>query len=721
MEYIARINEDTNDEQLLKTHLNNVANICEKYASAFKTEKLAYQIGYLHDIGKYSHAFQKRIRGNPLRVDHSTAGAKLAQKKFNKLLSTICGYCIAGHHAGLPDLGCDADNAESPTLKGRLKKPIEDYDFYKTELVLKEFDDVSEVAAIVNASKTQPDFALSLYTRMLFSCLVDADYLDTERFMKGETNRSIDYDFCVLRQKLNDKLKQFEHLSGVINQKRREILQSCLSAAEEEKGMFRLSVPTGGGKTLSSMAFAISHLLKHDLKRIIYVIPYSSIIEQTALDFKKIFGEEYVLEHHFNYEYDYDENNKLSPMQERFKLATQNWDMPIIITTNVQFFESLFSNKSSRCRKLHNICQSVIIFDEVQMFSYDFLKPCLMAISELVNNYDSSVVFCSATQPNFDFLLAKHEIKEIVKNSNELEKVFKRTEIVKAGVLSENEIIEKIKILNQVLVVVNSRKEALSLYEKLNDDQSFCLTTLMTPGDRKEAIKRIKTDLSEGKNCRVISTQLIEAGVDIDFPVVYRAIAGIDSIIQSAGRCNREGRLDKGQVYVFSPEKEPKRKGHLLQGIQIGNMIMNEYKDINSSEAIEAYFKNAYDASNLDINKTLNCFIKKNNVAQLDYDFKKAADDFKLIDNDQKQIIIPDEEIAAIIEKIKYSKTPGIFFNKLQQKSVSVYSYEFNKLFNDKKIFEVLDGLFMLQDNSLYSTTKGLNIFYDEKNDFLCV
>ncbi len=721
MEYIARKNEENGKEQPLKDHLKNVAELTSQFASIFKSDNLAYQIGYLHDIGKYSDAFQKRIRGSLLRVDHSTAGAKIAQEKFHQLLSIISGYCICGHHAGIPDFGCDADNAESSTLKGRLKKPIEDFSSFKKELEIREFKDVSEAGAIIRVSKNQPDFALSFYVRMLFSCLVDADYLDTERFMRGETNRSIHCDFSVFKQKLSKKMAQYQHLPGIINQKRREILQCCLSAAESKRGMFRLSVPTGGGKTLSSMAFAVNHLLKHGLKRIIYVIPYSSIIEQTSNVFKKIFGEEYVLEHHYNYQYDYDENNNLSAMQERLKLATQNWDMPIVVTTNVQFFESLFSNRSSRCRKLHNICQSVIVFDEVQMFPYDFLQPCLKAISELVNNYGSSVVFCSATQPNFDFLLAGQQIKEIVENSHELEVVFKRTEIIKTGVLSEEDIVQRIKTHNQALVVVNSRKEALSIFENLAEKESYCLTTLLTPLDRTKAIKKIKDDLREGKTCRVISTQLIEAGVDIDFPVVYRAVAGVDSIIQSAGRCNREGKADKGYVYVFRPQKEIKRKGHLLQGIQIGDMIMNEFDDISSSEAIEAYFKYAYAAKNLDINSILNCFVKKKNAALLDYEYKRAADNFKLIDNDQKQIIIPDADVALLIEKIKYSKSPNKFLNRLQQKSVSVYFYEFDKLFNDKKIFEVIEGVFMLQDISLYSKDKGLNIFYDDKNEFLCV
>ncbi|NLO63962.1 MAG: CRISPR-associated helicase Cas3' [Clostridiales bacterium] len=713
--FIARV-DDNGKEQLLIDHLTNVAKKCADFAADFDSKDFAYLLGLLHDAGKYSDAFQRRIRGSSEQTDHSTAGAQILYNKLPKPIALPGAYTIMGHHSGLPDCGSDGDSKDEPTLKGRLKKALEDYSGCFSDINLNDPINTSKFAAIAK-SGSEPDFSFQFYIRMLYSCLVDADFLDTEEFMTGRKRENADYDFEALRQRFSDSLKRFEDKEGLINEKRREILRKCIESGRKEKGIFGLSVPTGGGKTMSSLAFAMEQVAAHKLKRIIYVIPYTSIIEQTASQFKNIFGEDKVLEHHYNYEYDYDEKMQLSPLQQRLKLASENWDFPIIVTTNVQFFESLFANKSSRCRKLHNLAQSVIVFDEVQMFNYDYLLPCLYAIRELVKNYGTSVLLCSATMPDFSKYIPDIQIQQIIDNSDELNKVFKRVNVNKSGNLTDDDIIDRIKDTPKILTIVNSRKTALNLYKLLGDKDAFCLTTLLTPKDRKAAIEKIRQRLAEGRDCKVISTQLIEAGVDIDFPVVYRELSGIDSIVQSAGRCNREGRLAVGEVFVYETGQLPKRNLHLRQGISLGQSILNAYENIISPEAIRSFFDSAYKIKNLDTSDIMLKFIKKKGSVLLDYDFKSAANVFKLIQNNQLPVIIQEEENKPLIEKLKYTQFPRTILRLLQPYTVSVFDYEFQKLQKDGKIDEIADGIYLLGDGNLYDSSMGLNIFYDYINE----
>ena len=389
MKYLAHT--EGQREQSLKEHLKETAELAKMFAEMFGKGDWGYCCGMLHDIGKYSVEFQRKLQEDSKeQVDHSTAGAKVCFEKggFYPFMS----YCIAGHHAGLPDYGSIADTGSAPTLMGRRRKTIKNYMAYKEEI---------EIPAIhslpFDPEKTKnSDFALSVFIRMIYSCLVDADFLNTESFMKaGETERDSGERMEVLLEKLKN------HISGwlqncdlnTVNGRRTEILKHCLDVGKLERGLFRLTVPTGGGKTVASLAFALRHAVEHHMDRVIYVIPYTSIIEQNAKVFRDILGDKNVLEHHCNV--DYESLEELKPMQ----LASENWDKPVVVTTNVQFFESLFSNKSSKCRKLHHIANSVIIFDEAQMLPNDYLKPCIAMMEELINNYRASIVLCTATQP----------------------------------------------------------------------------------------------------------------------------------------------------------------------------------------------------------------------------------------------------------------------------------------------------------------------------------
>jgi len=719
MQFIAHTN-DTGKEQSLSEHLNNVAKRTAEYAAVFQSADIGYLIGLLHDIGKYSEAFQRRIRGSEERTDHSSAGAQwLDQSKANKLLSSIAGYIILGHHSGLPDFGSDGDSAEEPTLKGRLKKKIDDFSSFRKEITPEYNLNISSLNRLCKSANAY-DFSFQFFVRMLYSCLVDADFLDTEEFVTGGTRARCNEDFETMRKALYHITDSFRDKQGLINEKRREILLRCEEFGKKDKGLYSLTVPTGGGKTLSSMAFALEQIHAHKMKRIIYVIPYSSIIEQTAAVFKNIFGEDKVLEHQYNYEYEYDENMRLSDKQKMLKLASENWDMPIVVTTNVQFFESLFANKSSRCRKLHNLADSVIVFDEVQMFPYHFLLPCLYAVRELVKNYGVTALFCSATQPDFSRYLKEIEIKEITEDPAGLNTLFKRVRINKLGILTDAVLLDEIKRHTRVLVIVNSRKKAYKLYQLLKDDDTYYLSTLLTPEDRKKSIQEIKRKLREGGACRVISTQLIEAGVDIDFPVVFREAAGVDSVIQSAGRCNREGKLALGEVNVYEPEEKISfRNAHLFRSVQIGGMIMKEYDDIISPEAVKRYFDVAYEASNLDVSDMIGCFVKRKGELLLQYDFRQAAERFRLIDSDQMSIVISSEDNKEVIKRLKYARFPSGLLRKLQQSTVSVYRYEFDKLKKDIKLEEIQEGIYVLSDTGLYDRSTGLNIFYDNTNDIL--
>ena len=384
---------DNKKEQTILEHLEGVAQIAAGFAADFETADQGRLVGIAHDIGKYSVEFQRRIKEGGPKVDHSTAGAYLCAKSGQNYAS----FCIAGHHSGLPDLGGVEDVTEG-TLRARLNKAnkgeIPDYSAWKDEIK-------NLPVAKLPAFADSRGLAEAFYIRMLYSCLVDADYLDTEKYMSDE---SVYRNNPILMENLEKRLDRYINKwfppQGMLNKKRCEILESCIEKSKDEQGLFTLTVPTGGGKTIASMAFAIKHACKHKLKRIIYVIPYTSIIEQTAEEFRKIFGEEAVLEHHSGVDYDSDEQDTENDI--RRYLATENWDMSIIVTTAVQFFESLFSNKSSKCRKLHNISKSVVVFDEAQMLPISYLRPCVYTITELVQRYHVSAVLCTATQPSLD-------------------------------------------------------------------------------------------------------------------------------------------------------------------------------------------------------------------------------------------------------------------------------------------------------------------------------
>lgn len=734
--YYAHTKEETPPEewQTLEEHLIKVSKLAGEFAGKFGNKEMGEVIGLAHDIGKYSDEFQQRLLGNKKRVDHSSAGAQLVKKKYNETIGMILAYGITGHHGGLKDYY--GTQGESSNVAERLKRKVCPYDNYLKEITFPE----NVVPNIKNLLKDQISFSLSFYIRMLFSCLVDADFLDTERYINNEKTKKRGIDISIETLKKNlliglESMKKGKELTK-INQIRNEVLADCLKAALHEQGLFTLTVPTGGGKTLSSAAFALKHAKEYGLERIIYVIPFTSIIEQNASVFRDFLGDEVILEHHSNvdyYENEDGENNPRSLQEERWRLAAENWDIPFVVTTSVQFFESMYHHKTSKCRKLHNLAKSVIIVDEAQSIPVDYFKLCLEGLKELSRSYGTTVVLCTATQPYIDqFFMNEKKPREIISRPVKLYEECKRVEVVYVTNISDEQLSQRLLENEKVLCIVNTRKHAHLLYEKVSKvskEGIYHLSTHMYPEHRRKVLDEIRIKLKSEEKCIVISTSLIEAGVDISFPCVYRSLTGIDSIVQAAGRCNREGESrdeygnkTNGMVYVFeSSEAHAIPKGWMNYTASIGKEILDRYEDPISLEAIEEYFKQLFSKDPTVLDKKE--IFEEYNKNILHYNFKELSDKLSLIDSPTHPIIIQNkDEAQKLVKELPFAKYPLTIVRKLQKYIVNVYTYELEKLKNDKSVSLVQDGLYVLDiDDSLYSDTEGLKVEEDSKylTDFL--
>lgn len=706
MEYIAHKRNDTDGkEQLLITHLKNTALLCSKFAECINLQEYGHLVGMLHDIGKYCDSFQKRINGENIKVEHSTSGAKEAFA----LRLPMAAFCISGHHGGLPDVGNNNDNAEDGTLFGKMCRVPEDYSCWQYEQPKYETGQIKE--------PKMPSYVdYSFLVRTMFSCLVDADYLDTEEFMSdGTIKRLKGNSIDELLKRLNKYISNWDKPVEKLNKLRTQMLYECIKAGKESNdSLFTLTVPTGGGKTVSSLAFALNYSKHHNKKHIIYVIPYTSIIEQNAEVFRKILGQNNVVENHCNVDLSSEKNNEISTKK---SLACENWDAPVIVTTAVQFFESLYSAKTSKCRKIHNIADSVIIFDEAQMLPISYLLPCVSAINQLTRLCSCAAVLCTATQPSlerffkyFNTDINDFAIPEICTSAKDIVDDFKRTEFVFDGKLDDFEIAARINEQPQVLCIVNKKSHAKKIFEMLDNSQdSFHLSTHMYPLQRKKVIAEIKKRLSENKPCRVVSTSLIEAGVDIDFPVVYRAITGLDSILQAGGRCNRENKRNKDEsiVHIFDTDEIISFQ---QINIAVTRKIINECADkINTPEAIQEYFDTLYYYKDTD--KSHHVFDKKDiMINEKKFNFSRVSSDFKLIDNNTKSIYIQTLENKNDIDDLKKHRYSKEMFRNLQNYTVNLYDYEFEKL-DQVSAIEIIDSdFFVLSDNKYYDDKTGIVI-----------
>ena len=707
---------DDGRKQLLKEHLEGVAKLAKTFAAPFSGQAHAERTGTLHDAGKYSEAGQKRMNDpeHTAKVDHATAGARIALEQ----MKDPCGAsAIAGHHGGMPDLGNKLSGEGDGTLYGRVQKDLSgklDASAFWQE---NEIEKDNKKILPEWLQKERLPFSWQFYTRMLFSCLVDADFLDTEAFMKqaeqpgnlrGQRVSMKELFACVDRH----IAPWLEHPKNEINAKRSEILRDCLEAAKGTPGLYSLTVPTGGGKTISSLAFAMKHAAENGMKRIIYVIPYTSIIEQNAKVFREILGDENVIEHHSGIQVDEDEKNTMDGNEalRRKMLATENWNAPVIVTTAVQFFDSLFSNKPSKCRKLHNIADSVIIFDEAQMIPLAYLKPCVCAIGELVRHYHTTAVLCTATQPSLNRMFSNYDkaltVHEICRNVPALQTFFRRVHFEDAGQMNLDSVAEALTQQHQVLCIVNKKISAQQIFQKLPKDGSYHLSTWMTPDHRTRMLEIIRERLKAGLSCRVVSTSLMEAGVDVDFPQAWREKAGLDSILQAAGRCNREGKrtAEESKVVLFALEDGAPK--HMRPNLAAAEIALEDAAQPDESPAIEEYFNQLYRMNGekgLDIKDILDSCRK--------YAFKTIADDFHLIDSDTYTIYIPSIDNAADLETLKAGIYSRALMRRIGRSAVNVYKWDFEKLNEAGKLQQMDEySAILLDKENNYDEQCGLKL-----------
>ena len=716
--------------QPLSEHSENVACLSALFASSFGSESSARLLGLCHDAGKSRQAFQSYLRRKNGIEDedpdygphkHSSIGACWLwdQSKSLGSLSKALAYCVAGHHAGLPDW------SGGGTPNGALSIRLAEDASIINESSVHEWVSAHGAEWLRNRLSmpfqfSRDDSSLSFWIRMLYSCLVDADFLDTESFMDAERaklrtpNASLESLAPVFFSWLD--AKQASAVDTPVNRLRAEIRAACEQAASKEPGLFSLTVPTGGGKTLSGTAFAFRHALRHGLKRIIYVIPYTSIIEQTAGVLRDILGESNVLEHHSNFD-----PEKETPQS---RLASENWDAPVVVTTAVQFFESLYACKSSRCRKLHNIAESVVVLDEVQLLPSSLLLPCAEAIRQLTSHYQTSIVLSTATQLNLPGI-DPASVREIIPASLNLYRRLKRTRIEFPADRSVRRtwegIADELSRHEQVLCVVNTRSDCRELFCRMPPG-TIHLSALMCGEHRSRVIHQIKERLASGDPIRVISTQLVEAGVDIDFPIVYRAFTGLSSIAQSAGRCNREGIRTEGRVVVFMPPNESPR-GELRQSeYALGDLLDRpDGVDPDNAQSFPDYFRALHRRAQ-DLGTSFERLLgvpvppefrngPANRSEPMHYQFREAAAAFRIIPDASVSILVRYGGNDALLDELRSAGPHRLLMRRLQRYTVGVPRGSLSSLLERGFLEEMHPGIFVQTMPSLYSDLFGFDLY----------
>jgi len=613
----------------LVEHLKGVAGLASAFAEKFCAGPLGCLCGLLHDVGKANPAFQDYLAGGTIKgPDHSSAGAVLAmQRQYWEGLA----FLLAGHHGGLP---------QQEILKQRLQNRARDPDILK---VCRKVDQILSIPPAPSLPDLKSPLHVEFFLRMLFSTLVDADFLDTEHhFNPGKSElRKKAYNLGSLADLLAHAQAGLSgHDHSPVNQARHEIYQACVEAAALSPGIFRLTVPTGGGKTRSAMAFALEHAREYRKHRVVVALPYTSIIDQTAQVYRRIFGDENVLEHHSAVTPSESEANFLQ--EQWVRLAAENWDAPIIVTTTVQLFESLLAHKSSACRKLHNLAQSIVILDEVQTLPTPLLAPILEVLQQLVDRYGVTLVLSTATQPaiadaNSPYLKGlRGDVREIVPDPAHYFQVLQRVTYERPQEpWSWERVADEMAAAPQCLCVVNTKGDALALLEAMNNPEVLHLSTLLCMAHRRQVIQEIIRRLANGRPCRVVATQVVEAGVDLDFPLVLRALGPLDRIVQAAGRCNREGRLtpEQARVIVFAPEAGKMPPGDYRTGADLAASLLGHSEvNLHSPTVFETYFRQLYQA--VDTDK------KRINELRSRLNFPEVAARFKLIEDDTVPLVV---------------------------------------------------------------------------------
>lgn len=716
----------------LKRHLNDVAGDADRFAAKFGSGEWGRAAGLWHDLGKNAPDFQTKLDPDahietiPGRVDHSSAGAVYAVDQFGRGLALPIAFTIAGHHGGLPDL----DGASPPGLNQRLSDPAKRD---RLQLAL-----TAPGSVIPRPERPSlPPFLTAIkgdasgkrryefWVRMLFSCLVDADFLDTERHFdagRADARALTRSNISTLLARLRGHMDGLAKRPGRVNDVRARILADCVAKGSHcDPGVFRLTAPTGAGKTLAGMRFALEHALARGKDRVIVVVPFTSIIDQNADVYSKVFGEDNVIQHHAS----------LDPAVEtwRNRTACENWDAPVVVTTSVQFVESLFANKPSRCRKLHNVCNSVVIFDEVQTLPIPHLLPIVDVLKELVAHYGVTLVLSTATQPalglrgtagGFTFPGFEH-VTEIVSDVPgafaDLRRVNVRLPAAGAPPVTWEGLAGELVNRDEVLAIVHRRDDARDLVRELDRlaEGTLHLSALMCPAHRLRVIGKIKADLESNRDrrmrgepaspVRVVSTQLVEAGVDLDFPVLYRAFGGFDSIAQAAGRCNREGRLDRGEVWVFKAPTAPP-KGTPKQAAGVAGTMLSDDPGLDPLDPgiYDRYFRRVYDTHQTDPDGI--------QAKRAEWMFRSVAEAFRMIEDDgQVPIVVPYGDAANRLTALQAAE-PGSLRRRalrgVQPFVVTVTRPQFERLRGAGCLREVAEVVWAITEPTMYDERLGL-------------
>jgi len=721
----------TDEKQELEEHLLNTAELAASFTASFDPERLTFYAGLWHDLGKYYHEFQDYLDDPTLQRkhrDHSTAGGVYACQSLDWSQAFIVMILIFSHHGGLICAKDLMKRFEDNKDESFIQKSLQ-----KGSLFLEHYPlPISRVKSDYWNYESPDMVSLEIRIRMFFSALVDADFLDTEHhFYPDKTHlRTIQKEPSELYQLLSShyqSLERAENANEAINRTRSFIFHQCVEKAVDHHSFFLLSVPTGLGKTLSSMGFALKHAMETEKKRVIVALPFTSIIDQNAKEYKEIFGDEHVLEHHSQASWGKEqsvEDESVDDENEKMKLASENWDMPIVVSSTVQLFESLFANKTSATRKLHNIANSVIILDEFQMLPIDLLEPIFATMEELMITYNVTIVASSATPLSFEWKNYFQKVGQpvsLIDNSERLFEEYLRVDFqYNAEPITWDELSEQILKFKQALIIVNSKKDALTLYNKLkyqvDPNDVYHLSTSMCSKHRQDILSKVKEKLQGNKPVFLISTQLIEAGVDIDFPAVFRAMASLDRIIQAAGRCNREGKLEKkGSVVIFNPSEGIMPQGMYTTAAEQTKITLGDkWKELHLPNTYVEFFRKLYNLKKgiLD-NKGIQ---KERSDPCRGLNFPKISKDFQMIDEDTVSVICPYDEIGEelIEELIKESdsKIPNrLWFRRVQPYVVNVQRKDFKK--SSQYFREISDDW----PNDWFVLKTGI---YDSKIGFQC-
>ncbi len=700
-------------------HCHHVAELAKQFAASFGMGEWGYVLGQLHDKGKEKHQFQAYIRdvnGIPGHTDytregkaHAYVGALEAYHLYGKQAIPLFCNPIASHHRGL-------------------------YDYSELEVILRQSLPQEVTQVTEKRPLSRPPFKIEgkdfhHLVRMLFSCLVDADYLDTESFMNESASkaRGCHTSLSSLLPLLEQHLAHLNHLSPLsdVNPIRSEVQSCCRQMSDLPKGFYSLTVPTGGGKTLSSLLWALRHAIHHGMRRIVIAIPYTSIIVQTASILKQIFGEEAVLEHHSAFNPDTIQGEA---GRHRAKLATENWDYPLIVTTNVQLFESMFSHRPSDCRKLHNMANSVLILDEVQTLPNGYLQPIVDTLKSYQKMFGLSVLFTTASQPVLSGLIEGcnpraafqgiDHIKEIIPKGYALHERLRRVRLeIDAEGSTYDDIAARLSRHDKVLCIVNTRSDAKEIYERLpKEGLTLHLSRMMCPRHVAQTIQTLRQALSDPseKVIRVVATQLIEAGVDIDFPTVYRQEAGLDSILQAAGRCNREGKMESATTYVFSLSKEHPLYGSLTEANQ-ARLSMTHVEDWFAPDTMTDYFRQLYSRKDTFDKKGIKSLLYR--PAELS--FEEASKEFRLIEEVGKTLFVNRDNSMALIEQLKREGISYSLMKQLSLYSVNVHESDFRKLVSCGAVEEVVKEIYVVSDKLQYDEQIGLRLDNHWMNEIL--